>query len=194
MADDTQNTFLPLRLIAVEELRRHSGWFIVLGIALVILGFIALGDSLFVTVVSVTLFGLILIVGAVIGIIEAFRVKKWSGFFLLIFLAALSGIVGLIIVANPVAGAVTLTLMMAVYFVVGGLFRIIFALVERFDSWGWMFFNGIVTLLLGILIWKHWPLSGLWIIGLFIGIEMIIYGWSWLMLGLSFRSPKKQTT
>ena len=49
--------------------------------------------------------------------------------------------------------------MMAVYFVVGGLFRIIFALVERFDSWGWMFFNGIVTLLLGILIWKQWPFS-----------------------------------
>jgi uncharacterized membrane protein HdeD (DUF308 family) len=193
MADDTQNTFLPLRLLAVEELRRHSGWFIGLGIALIILGVIALGDSILVTVVSITLFGIILIVGAVLGMIEAFRLKKWTGFFLHLFLAVLSGIVGVIIVANPVAGAVTLTLLMSVYFVVGGLFRIIFALVERFDSWGWMFFNGIVTLLLGILIWKQWPLSGLWIIGLFIGIEMIIYGWSWLMLGLSVRSPKKQT-
>jgi uncharacterized membrane protein HdeD (DUF308 family) len=193
MADDTQNTFLPLRLLAVEELRRHSGWFIVLGIALIILGVIAIGDSLLVTVVSVTLFGLILIVGSVIGIIEAFRLKKWTGFFLHLFLAVLSGIVGLIIVANPVAGAVTLTLLMSVYFVVGGLFRIIFALVERFDSWGWMFFNGLVTLLLGIFIWKQWPLSGLWIIGLFIGIEMIIYGWSWLMLALSVRRTNKQT-
>jgi uncharacterized membrane protein HdeD (DUF308 family) len=193
MADDTQNTFLPLRLLAVEELRRYSGWFIVLGIALIILGVIAIGDSLLVTVVSVTLFGLILIVGSVIGIIEAFRLKKWTGFFLHLFLAVLSGIVGLIIVANPVAGAVTLTLLMSVYFVVGGLFRIIFALVERFDSWGWMFFNGLVTLLLGIFIWKQWPLSGLWIIGLFIGIEMIIYGWSWLMLALSVRRTNKQT-
>lgn len=193
MTDDTQNTFLPLRLLAVEELRRHSGWFIVLGIALLILGAIAIGDSLLVTVVSITLFGLILIVGSVIGIIEAFRLKKWTGFFLHLFLAVLSGIVGLIIVANPVAGAVTLTLLMSVYFVVGGLFRIIFALVERFDSWGWMFFNGVVTLLLGIFIWKQWPLSGLWIIGLFIGIEMIIYGWSWLMLALSVRRTTKQT-
>jgi uncharacterized membrane protein HdeD (DUF308 family) len=194
MADDTQNTFLPLRLLGVEELRRHSGWFLVLGIALIILGVIALGDSLFVTVVSITLFGLILIIGAVIGIIEAFRLKKWTGFFLHLFLALLSGIVGLIIVANPVAGAVTLTLLMAFYFVVGGIFRIVFALVERFDSWGWLFFNGIVTLLLGILIWTQWPFSVLWIIGLFIGIEMIIYGWSWVMLALSIRSTKKQTS
>ena len=96
-------------------------------------------------------------------------------------------VVGIIIVANPGAGALVLTLVMAVFFMVAGLFRIITALVTRFPHWGWLLFSGLITLGLGLLIWRQWPLSGLWVIGTFIGIDMIITGWTWIMLSLAGR-------
>jgi uncharacterized membrane protein HdeD (DUF308 family) len=62
------------------------------------------------------------------------------------------------------------------------------SVVERFDGWGWMLVSGLVSVVLGVAIWKQWPLSGLWVIGLFVGIEMLTSGLSWLMLGLAVRS------
>ncbi len=57
----------------------------------------------------------------------------------------------------------------------------------RFPHWGWVLFNGIITLILGIIIWRQWPVSGLWVIGLFIGIDLIISGWAWIMLSFAAR-------
>ena len=80
-------------------------------------------------------------------------------------------VVGFMIVANPGAAAVTLTLLIALFLMFGGIFRIVVALILRFPHWGWLFLHGIVNLLLGIAIWRRWPWDGLWVIGLFIGIE-----------------------
>jgi uncharacterized membrane protein HdeD (DUF308 family) len=68
-----------------------------------------------------------------------------------------------------------------------GVFRIVFALSERFAGWPWVLLNGAVTLMLGFLIYKQWPASGLWVIGLFVGIELIFNGWAWVMLALGLR-------
>jgi uncharacterized membrane protein HdeD (DUF308 family) len=100
----------------------------------------------------------------------------------------------LIIVANPGAGALVLTLILAVFFMVAGLFRIMAALTMRFPQWGWLLVSGIVTLLLGLLIWRQWPVSGLWVIGLFIGIDMIFCGWSWVMAALAARRSPPEAT
>jgi uncharacterized membrane protein HdeD (DUF308 family) len=86
-----------------------------------------------------------------------------------------------------------LTLMMAMFFMVAGLFRIITALAMRFPSWRWRLFDGIITLLLGILLWEQWPFSGLWAIGMFIGIALIISGWSSVMLALAARDLPPRT-
>jgi len=69
--------------------------------------------------------------------------------------------------------------------------RIVMSVFERFEGWGWVFVNGLVSVLLGAAIWRQWPLSGFWVIGLFVGIEMILSGMSWLMLGLALRSVPK---
>jgi uncharacterized membrane protein HdeD (DUF308 family) len=82
-------------------------------------------------------------------------------------------------------------LVAAIFLMVGGVFRIISALADRFSGWGWVLLNGVVTLMLGILIYKGWPETGLWAIGLFIGIEMIFNGWAWIMLAAVLRSAPK---
>jgi uncharacterized membrane protein HdeD (DUF308 family) len=74
---------------------------------------------------------------------------------------------------------------------VGGILRIVVSLVERFEGWGWSLLNGVVSLLLGAVIWRQWPLSSLWFIGLFVGIEMLFSGLSWVMLALAVRSARK---
>jgi uncharacterized membrane protein HdeD (DUF308 family) len=100
-------------------------------------------------------------------------------------------IVGVFMIDNPVETAVGVTLLVAAGLLVGGILRIVLSLVERFDGWGWALLNGIVSLLLGAAIWRQWPLSGLWVIGLFMGIEMLFSGLSWMMLGLGLRSTPR---
>jgi uncharacterized membrane protein HdeD (DUF308 family) len=89
------------------------------------------------------------------------------------------------IVANPVATAETLTLLIALLLMFGGIFRIVAALAVQFPHWGWLVLHGAVNLLLGIAIWRQWPWSGLWVIGLFVGIDLIFNGWSLVMLALA---------
>jgi uncharacterized membrane protein HdeD (DUF308 family) len=72
--------------------------------------------------------------------------------------------------------------------IVSGIFRIVGSLMSRFPHWGWIFFGGVVDLLLGILIWRHWPATSLWVIGLFVGIDVIFNGWTWILLALRLKS------
>ena len=173
--------------VGIEELKRSWGWFVGLGVILIVLGLIALSVSVAVTLVTVILFGWLLIVGGVLSAAHAFWRRRWGGFFIDLFTGILYVVVGLMLVGNPAEGAATLTLLITLSLLLGGIFRIIVALAVRFHHWVWTLLNGIVTLLLGILIWRQWPLSGLWVIGLFIGIDMIFYGWSLVMLGLTAR-------
>jgi uncharacterized membrane protein HdeD (DUF308 family) len=88
---------------------------------------------------------------------------------------------------NPLASSLVMTLLMALYFLVAGIFRIFTALTVQITGSGWMLVDGIITLILGILVWAQWPMAGLWIIGLFIGINLITYGWSQMMLAFALR-------
>jgi uncharacterized membrane protein HdeD (DUF308 family) len=106
------------------------------------------------------------------------------GRMLLVTLASVVFFGWLLVIA---ASALTLTLILAVFFMVSGAFRILVALLMRFPEWRWLLLNGLITLLLGLLIWKQWPLSGLWVIGLFIGFELIYTGVSWVLLSLAAR-------
>jgi uncharacterized membrane protein HdeD (DUF308 family) len=86
---------------------------------------------------------------------------------------------------NPGISALTMTLIMAVFFITVGLFRIISSLSMQFKQWGWTFLSGLITIALGVMIWFAWPGSGLWIIGMFIGIDLLFYGLSILMFAIA---------
>lgn len=175
-------------LIGAEEVRQTWGWFLVLGVVLVLLGMMALGWSVLTTLVSVAIFGWFLLFGGVLSVVNAFLRRRWGGFFLELFAGILYAVFGLMVVGNPAESAVALTLLIAVFLIIGGLFRILTALTVRFHHWIWVLLNGVISLLLGLMIWSRWPVSGLWVIGLFIGIDLICYGWSLIMLAITVRS------
>jgi len=174
-----------------EGLREIWPFLTGMGGALMVLGAVAIGFSLTATLATVLVFGILLLLGGLFQVVTAFWGRSWRGFFLHLLAGVLYLIVGVFMIDNPVETAMGLTLLVAAGLLVGGILRIVLSLVERFDGWGWALLNGIVALVLGIAIWRQWPLSGLRFIGLFVGIEMIFSGLSWMMLGLAVRSTPK---
>lgn len=175
----------------LTQVRQNWGWFFALGIVLILLGASVIGSTFVATLFSIILLGLFLIAGGIIQIVQAFLAPKWSGLFLSLLLGVLYIVVGALCVARPTVTAVNLTLLIAAFCFVAGLFRMLSSVLIRFEKWGWVFFNGLVTFLLGLVIYADWPISGLWVIGLFIGIDMILSGWSWVLLSLGARLTNK---
>jgi uncharacterized membrane protein HdeD (DUF308 family) len=178
---------------AVHELRRHWFWFFLLGVLLIVLGMVALSSEVFVALIAMVFYGCLLITAGLFQGVAAFWGRRWHGFFMHLLAAALDLVVGFMLVTRPEAAATALTLLLAIYFMVGGLFRIISAVAIRQPQWGWSLLAGVVTLGLGLAIFNSWPDSGPWVIGLFIGIDMIFHGWSWVMLALAARRLPEPT-
>ena len=170
------------------EIVHNWGWFLAFGIALVLIGIVAIGRAVAATVVSMLFFGWLLVIAAGIEVVQAIMVGKWAGLYHHWLAAVLFGVVGALIVWRPVASAEVLTLLMGAFFLVAGLFALITPFVVSLPDWGWHALNGLITLLLGILVLAQWPVSGLWVIGLFVGIELIFAGVAWMALALNLRS------
>jgi uncharacterized membrane protein HdeD (DUF308 family) len=170
----------------LDALYQYRWWFLALGIVMVVCGSIAIGWACIatVTVAAAWLFGFLMLGSGIAEIINSFWIGRWSGMLAHLVLGALYTLVGFMIIDQPENAAVQLTLLIAIFLMVGGLFRIIYAISERFAGWTWVMLNGGVTFLLGLLIYKQWPSSSLWVIGLFIGIDLILNGWAWIMLSL----------
>jgi uncharacterized membrane protein HdeD (DUF308 family) len=170
---------------SLADFQKNRGWFMALGILLIIVGSLAIVYDVAATLLSVLFFGWLLIVMGAIEAIQSFWQPRWGGFFLHLLVGILAVVVGFHLLTSPAAGALVLTFVMAVYFMVIGIIRIITALAMRFPSWGWVLLSGIISFIMGVLIRQQWPYSGLWVIGLFIGIDMIFSGWSYVMLSLA---------
>jgi uncharacterized membrane protein HdeD (DUF308 family) len=170
-----------------HEIVQYWGWFLAFGIGVLILGIVAVGRAVTATVVSMLFFGWLLVLASGIEIAQAVMVGHWAGFFHHLLAAILFGIAGLLLVTRPVIIAEVLTLFMAMFFLVGGLFQIIGSIAVALPGWGWQVADGLITLVLGLLVLAQWPASGLWVIGLFIGIDLIFYGAAWIALALGLR-------
>jgi uncharacterized membrane protein HdeD (DUF308 family) len=163
-----------------------------------IVGFVALSSAVVSTLASVLVFGILLMVGGVVQIVNAFMARSWKGFFGHLFVGLLHFVVGEILFEHPQVAAEALTLLLAAAFLVGGAIQLVHGLMESFPGRGWVLLSGFITLLLGISIWRQWPESSLWIIGVLIGIDLVFSGWSWVMLGLTVKglgpAPSPSTT
>ena len=129
------------------------------------------------------LFGILILAGGIAQIISAFWAGKWNGFLLNLLIGIIYVVAGLFMVDDHQQAVLVLSALLAAFFIVGGIIRIIAALSIQFAGWGWALLSGVIALLLGVLIYKGWPYTGAMIIGLYIGIEMIFNGWYWVMLG-----------
>jgi len=174
----------------LESLHKQWWCFLLLGIALVVLGAIAIADpfiTAMTTVTAVLVLGFLLMAAGITQIVSSFWAGKWSGMLMHMLIGVLYGVVGYIIVDKPEVSVVVITKFIAIFLIVAGLFRIVSALMMRFTDWGWVLLNGCIALLLGLIINRNLAENALWIIGLFIGIEMIFNGWAWIMLALGLR-------
>ncbi|MCW3476669.1 HdeD family acid-resistance protein [Limobrevibacterium gyesilva] len=167
------------------------GWFVALGVALIVLGVIAWIDVAFVTVASVIFIGASLVVSGVFQIAHAFMTRQWRGFITGVLCGVLYLVGGFLIMNEPVQGAVVLTLLVAATFIVGGIFRIVLALRHRdVAAWGLILFSGVVSIGVGYLLYASLPWSGLWVLGTLIAVELVVQGASWLSFGLSLRKTQ----
>jgi uncharacterized membrane protein HdeD (DUF308 family) len=169
---------------ATPEMIQNWGWFLALGIVLLLLGIAAVARSVTATVASMVFFGWLLVFASIAEFITAFMVGKWAGFFLHLLIAILFGITGVLILAKPVISAEAVTLMMSVFFLIGGLYQFVASLWSHLPGWGWQAANGAIASIMGVLIMAQWPVSGLWVIGLFVGIDLILYGSAWIAMAL----------
>jgi uncharacterized membrane protein HdeD (DUF308 family) len=171
-------------IASLEDMRRHWGWILAFGVISIILGMIAVGNSVFFTFVSVVFLGSLLLVAGIFQGIDAIRHREHGHVVLHVAESLLAIAAGILLLSRPGEGALIVTLLMAMYFTLIGIFRIISAFALRLPHWGWMVFNGVVTLALGVIVWMGWPVSGLWVLGLFLGIQLIFAGWSEVMLAI----------
>jgi len=181
-------------VLEFDSLRHKWGWLLVLGISMVVLGAIALFITPAATLGTILVLGWLLVVSGVVETIQSFRVRRWSGIFLHLIGGVLGVLVGLLIVTHPLAGALTATLLFASFFTVIGLFRLVAAIRLKFPNWGWAAVDGVITLVLGLLLWMDWPGSGLWFIGFAVGVSLLFRGWSYIMFAIAVRARPGQVT
>lgn len=172
----------------LAALRKEWWWFLLLGLLLIVSGSIAISYAFLASVAVITLFGFLLVLGGIAQVVAAFWIGRWSGFAISLLAGILYIVVGGLTVARPVEGLEALTLLIGAFLLVGGIFRSVAAMTLRLHHWGWLLLNGLITVLLGLMILADWPESSLWVIGLFVGIDMLFNGWAWVMLSLGLRS------
>ncbi len=180
----------------LHHLRDHWWWLTLLGSLLVVCGTAAIVVptlTVVTTLAAVIVLGVTLMIAGVAIIVAAFWTGRWSGFLLQMLVGLLYLVAGFAITEQPGKGAVAATILLASFFIVLGAFRIVVALSFRLPQWGWVLLNGVVTLLLGIIIYRHFPSSVPWVIGLLVGLEMLFNGWTWIMLSLALRGIPKDT-
>lgn len=177
-------TYVDSVLGGIENLREHWPLLMGLGISVMVLGVLAIIASQTATFAAVLTFGILLLLSGILHLIHAFRARRWGGLFLSMGVGAIYLITGLLLVVQPGLGALALTLLIAGFFLATGVFRIAAALSARFPSRGWLLADGVLSVILGAIIWSQLPAAALWVIGLFVGIEMLFAGWSLVSLAL----------
>jgi uncharacterized membrane protein HdeD (DUF308 family) len=172
----------------VAPLRAKWGWIVALGVVYFVVGLIALGSVVIATAASVLVVGVMMVIAGVAEVINAFQVKSWGKFLLWLLLGALYIVAGIIAFDNPLLAAVVLTLLLGATLVACGIVRIVLAFgMQGGTPWIWVALSGVITLLLGIIILARWPVSSLYVLGIFLGVDLVLAGASWIGIGLGLR-------
>ena len=174
----------------VETDGKGSGWSMLWGILMIICGFLAISVPLASSIgIVIVLAWLILLAGAA-HLVFAFQRRSAGGILWQLLLVVAYGLAGFYLLAHPLLGVLSLTLILAIFLLFEGVMELVLYFRMRGKRHaGWVLFDGIVTLILGILIWVHWPSSAVWVIGTLVGISLIFSGISRFMLALAARNP-----
>lgn len=165
-----------------------SGKSIVWAILLIVFGFLAITLPLATSLGIVVVIGWLLISSGIFQLVHAFQSKGAGNIIWKVVVALLYLVIGISFLIHPLKGVAGLTLVLGVFLIIEGIFDLIAYFQKRSaPGSGWILFDGIVTLILGLMVWRHWPASSLWVIGTLVGISMIMTGWTRLMISLAAR-------
>jgi uncharacterized membrane protein HdeD (DUF308 family) len=186
-AADTHRS--PSHTLGLQPLRAKWGWIATLGVIYVIVGLVALGSIVTATAASVLLVGVMMVVAGIAEVFNAFQIRTWGKFALWLLLGALYILAGIATFQNPLLAAVLLTFLLGLALVVSGGMRLILAFgMKESTPWILVAFSSAVTLILGLVILARWPVSSVYVLGLFLGIDLVIVGASWIGIGLDLRA------
>jgi uncharacterized membrane protein HdeD (DUF308 family) len=170
------------------DLQKNWGWLLAWGILSLVLGTLGFWMTFGLTLASVLFFGILLVVGGIGQLVHAFTCQGWKSVLWHVLIALLYVWGGIVMIVDPVLASSVLTLMLAWILIAVGVFRAIMAFQLRpADGWFWPLLSGVVSILLGAMIIAQWPLSGLWVIGLFVAIELVFNGWGYVFVALAAR-------
>ena len=165
----------------IQEAAKTAKW---VGVLLLVAGVLALIAPLAAGLSITVMIGLLLIFGGVAQFFIVFRAGSIGKGLLFAVIALLSFVAGVYVVMQPVAALATLTLFLAGYFIASGVIEAIGAFgAKPASGWGWLLFGGLVSILLGVMVWRQFPLSGAWAIGTLVGVRMITNGWTLIAIG-----------
>lgn len=171
-----------------SSLYRKWGWFILLGIVMLMLGGIAFGNLLFATVVSVYYVGAIILIAGIAQVIHAFSLKSWKSFIFWVLSGLLYIVAGIFCFINPLLASTVLTFFLAVALIASGLLRIWVGFESRpVKGYGWIILGGLITALAGAIIAMRWPVDSLWILGMFLAIDLVFQGWTVIAFGFGLK-------
>jgi uncharacterized membrane protein HdeD (DUF308 family) len=175
-------------LAPLQTVHAHRGLFTVLGIVLVVLGACAFLAAFAFTLAAVFALGCILVVAGIVQIVQAFRSHLHGKSSWVALAGALYILAGVLLMYRPMLGALSVTLILAGFLLVSGVVRMAHAFsMKEFKNWGLLAAGGVIDVVLGVLIFAQWPVSAMWVLGLFLGIDMIFQGIAWITLA---NSPK----
>lgn len=173
---------------ALREARAKWGWFVALGVLLLAAGVIALANLLTATVASVFVVGALMLIGGAGQIMHAFSVKSWGGFIWWLLSGVLYAASGVVAFMNPLLASAVLTFMLAAGLLASGALRVWVGFKERPNTgWGWVVAAGAITAILGLIIASGWPVNSLWVLGMFLAIDLIFQGWTFIAVGLALK-------
>lgn len=173
----------------IRALRSKWGWILAFGIFSLIAGVIALGGStMFATATAVYIVGFMMLFEGVAEIVAAFNARDWGHRLMWLLLGAIYVFAGFVCLQDPFQAATILTLLLGIALIVGGLVRIFLATRMRQGTpWGWVVFSGLISVLLGLIIVSHWPVSSFFVLGIFLGVDLIFIGSGWISVALALK-------
>lgn len=169
-------------------MRAQWGWYVALGIALLVLAVVA-GTNLYAaTVASVYMVGILMLIGALVQIAHAFQVRRLGGFVAWLLAGLLYGAAGIFTFANPLLAAATLTLLLAFALIASGIMRVWWSTSLRlFRGWGWIAASGVISAIVGVVFMIGWPRNALWLLGMILVLDLAFQGVTAIAFGLTVR-------